>query len=421
MNKGTIMDYLDAVMVQADWSYAVSNGVIIIQDEGSKRFRLNTSGGVRNVETNINNLEVTAGDSETSSNSENKFTLDHDPLEDLTNALLAIGFTKGQDGGSGGGILAAPPIMPTQEMLDNGILGDLGNAAGIGGGTPTPSGSFAMLKGAGILFTHGTPNMLRKAEELVGWFNDGYSAKAVIEVALYELDRTNSVNRSLDLDILRESTNSLGISLSAPSSSGTTLTSAGLSFSVNDPDSKLLGSSAVGQWLTQQGKTSVKINRRIELVNNELATIEARRNNPYVANVTRSLQTTGDITNAVPEVELANQDTGFALHLMPSINVESGSIALRINMSRASFVRDFTYSFDDGSITGGRPIIDSKNDVITVDIRDGEAKIISSADLYSRSANKGATPYMPIVGDAVDNSETTADFVLYISAALVKS
>ena len=58
--------------------------------------------------------------------------------------------------------------------------------------------------------------------------------------------------------------------------------SGGLSLQLNNLSSRLRGTSAVLSWLRQHGNTSVQIHRRLELTNNEVATIESRRTDPYV-------------------------------------------------------------------------------------------------------------------------------------------
>ena len=64
-------------------------------------------------------------------------------------------------------------------------------------------------------------------------------------------------------------------------------------------------------------------------------------------------------------------------------------------------------------------MVDKQNDVITVALHDGEAKIITNVTISEVAVSRGETPYLPLVGDAVRYDQHSKHFVLYVSAVLV--
>ena len=101
------------------------------------------------------------------------------------------------------------------------------------------------------------------------------------------------------------------------------------------------------------------------------------------------------------------------------LTIDSGTrdISVRLNLSRATLVSYFDYNFDDadGGVFGSVPIVDKQNDVITVALHDGEAKIITNVTISEVAVSRGETPYLPLVGDA----QHSKYLAMYVSAVLV--
>ena len=281
--------------------------------------------------------------------------------------------------------------------------------------------SFAIMQSVGIMVVRGRPNQVRAAEDLVRWFNAGHNNKAVVEIAIYEIDFRRKNQRQLDLNLLRSAGLGAALWSNGPSiDSG--IGSGGLSLQLNDPGSRLQGSAAVLNWLRQHGHTSTQIHRRLELTNNEVATIESRRTNPYVESLERELVTQNDVSRFETQVELGETDTGWAMNILPTIDSGTRDISVRLNLSRATLSELFRvqlWQCADGGVSGSVPAVDKQNDVITVALHDGEAKIITNVTISEVAVGRGETPYLPLVGDAVRDEQHSKDFVLYVSAVLV--
>lgn len=387
LSATTVQGQLDAIMAQANWSYEVDSGVVIVTDTVVGNFRLLVPPGRRVYNLATNSLGSAAGSQQGSTNLLNG---SQDPYIALSLAMQSLGF------------IVRDQNQQMAQQLGQQIDGP----------------SYALIESVGMLVASGAPNKVAEAKQLVEWFNSGHNTKAIVEITVYEIDLSNGFDRSLDVALLREAATQVGLDI-ARTATTASVGNAGLSFAIDDADDRLNGSTAVLSWLNQQGDTSTRLNRRVELTNNELATVESRQNNPYVEEVSRDSFNTGAITSTAPDVQIGNRDTGFALNILPTINPDKGEVSLRINLSRADFIQFFSYSFDEGNIAGQVPIVSEQNDVITVNLYDGEVKIITSAALSERSSSRTSTPLLPRVGDSTADSEKTNDFVMVVSVVLV--
>ena len=438
--EATLKDYLDAIMIQTNWSYRLHGGVMIVSDILAREFRLLVPPGARSYNLGKSSLESDSG------GGSNDLSGGEDPYEALASAMTSLGFE-----GDGGGDQADSDDdrrAGNRDRLDSdrdelrdsrpsdGVASLFGSpldaaaraGAGRSGRRDEPvfdpnaidGASFAIMQSVGIMVVRGRPDQVRAAEDLVRWFNAGHNNKAVVEIAIYEIDFRRKNQRQLDLSLLRSAGLGAAVWSNGPSiDSG--IGSGGLSLQLNDPGSRLQGSAAVLNWLRQHGHTSIQIHRRLELTNNEVATIESRRTNPYVESLERELVTQNDVSRFETQVELGETDTGWAMNILPTIDSGTRDISVRLNLSRATLVSYFEYNFGsgDGGVSGSVPVVDKQNDVITVALHDGEAKIITNVTISEIAVARGQTPYLPLVGDSVRDDQHSKDFVLYVSAVLV--
>ena len=389
----TIAAHLDSVMVQADWAYDVSDGVIVVTDTATEHFRILTAPGARVFSTDIDSLGSSLNGASVTSSTVNQLNGTSDPYESLVDALSSVGFFEA----SGAFLPSSSPVAP-----------------------PVVSSSFSVLPAVGVLSVSGRPSEIRKAAEIVEWFNDAHSAKAVVEISVYEVDYTRSRDRQLDINLLRSGVENGSFVVSPDSFTAGQLGVSDISIDIVDPTSSVFGSSAILTWLNSHGETSLAIKRRIELTNNEMTTIENRQNNPFVESVSRDSFNTGATTSTAPTVDLNSRDTGWAMNILPVVNTADNEVAMRINMSRANLIDFFAYSFDEGSISGQVPIISSANDVLYVTLKDGQSKIVSLAEFSSNSTSRAGSPLLPLIGDNVNNDGLGRDFVMLVSAEIVR-
>ena len=352
--EATLKDYLDAIMSQTNWTYRLQDGVMIVSDIDTREFRLLVPPGERSYTLGKSSLEGDSG------GGSNELSGGEDPYQALANAMTSLGFTGGnqrrrQDDRRTDSRGRAPlSLYPTGSS--DGTTNGNDSEAGFfrapldtedhvfvrrpltrGGGLLDPNtiegASFAILQSVGIMVVRGRPDQVRAAEDLVRWFNAGHNNKAVIEIAIYEIDFRRQDQRQLDINLLRAA--GLGAAAwSTGPSLDTGIGSGGLSLQLNDLSSRLRGTSAVLSWLRQHGNTSVQIHRRLELTNNEVATIESRRTHPYVHSLERQLVSQNDVSRFETQVQLGETDTGWAMNILPTIDSGTRDISVRLNLSR---------------------------------------------------------------------------------------
>lgn len=380
LNAPTVKSHLDSVCVQANWSYTFVNGVFIVTDVETRRFKLDVTPGTRQYKLLVDSLSG-------SGDSANTLEGGDDPYDLLSDSMKTIGFTLGTgagEDGEGGSIPALFSIMPA----------------------------------AGLMVVSAPPNLVRRAEDLVEWFNTGHTARATVEIALYELDFTRGTDRSLDLSLLSSAAVDTALNITSPAISNVSVGSAGFSMDLTDEADRLYGSEAIVKWLRSHGSVSKVIQTRKELINNEVQTIERRDNNPYVEKVSQSTQSAGATTSTAPEVIFGNEDEGHSMHVLPTINTDTGKVTLRLNYSTGLLRGTKAYSFGDGALEGQNILTSKKSEVITMSLRDGEARIITSATIADRRSLRGDTPLLPVLGDNVQSSESQKDYVLYVSVVI---
>ncbi len=379
-NAHSIKDHLDAVSLQANWAWSFSNGVIVVTDTVTTEVPLRVSPGRRTFSMNTDSLlDTNAVDGA------NVLLGGSNPYDALREALRSVGFSQG-------------------EIFNNGPAAP-------------PQNTFAIMDYASVVILTGRPNTVRAGTAVIERFNQGHTARAIFEITIFEIKFRDGSDRRLDLNLLRATANELGLRID-PAETLSSLGSAGLSMQWNRPGDRLLGSTATLRWLNEHGSTSTRLHRRIELTNNELVTVRNLTVVPYVREVSQNEFSSFGGVNGSTEVVIENSNTGFALNVLPTIDLEQREVTLRINLSQASIVDTFTYSYDDDSVAGEIPIIKQQDDVITVSLRDQEAKLVTSATLTARSSLQATTPFLPLLGDTAVSSENRADFVMLVSVVL---
>lgn len=265
---------------------------MIVSDILAREFRLLVPPGARSYHLGKSSLEGDSG------GGSNDLSGGEDPYEALASAMTSLGFEGGE--GDDQQDSDEDRRAGNRDQLDlgrndsrdsrpsDGVAGLFGSpfdsaedsSGGQSGRRDEPvfdpnaidGASFAIMQSVGIMVVRGRPDKVRAAEDLVRWFNAGHNNKAVVEIAIYEIDFRRKNQRQLDISLLRSAGLGAAVWSNGPSiDSG--IGSGGLSLQLNDPRSRLQGSAAVLNWLRQHGHTSTQIHRRLELTNNEVATI----------------------------------------------------------------------------------------------------------------------------------------------------
>lgn len=368
----TVLDHLEAVMLQAGWAWGISDGVLVIDDVVTRHIPMRVAPGRRSFSLSVDSLGGAGG------GAANLTSGGSDPYASARTAIEALGFA------------------PERE---------------VDGRVPM---TYSILEYANTIVLTGPPREVKEAERLIERINDRFAATAVAEITIFEINFSEGVDRRLELEVLRDKLNEVAGTL-VSGERFAAVGSAGVTFRTTNPAvASLIGSNATYQWLQEYGKTATKMHRRVQLSHSELTTLRDVTVVPYVREVTLSQQAVGVTVSTQPSVQIDTASSGYALSIFPTI--EEDRIALRMNLSRAQVVDQLQYSYGDGQIEGTAPTLDQQDDVIQVRLVSGEVAIVSTATLTDRRAAAQQTPFLPGLGDSIAAGNRETEYVMVVSA-----
>lgn len=361
----TIKDHLDAISIQADWSYTISDGVVIFSDSETRQFSIHTMPGV-----GLSRLPLGSFDQQRSGGATNNFDLSFSPYRDLETSVAAL-------------------------------------IADYSRGLPARSSTIYSLEPfTNTLTVSGPPSLLRRVSRLVESFNAAAGSKVHLSITVYDVSFSDSTQRSIDFDLLRQAAITSAASFQG---SGLVQTvNGGLSLGLDFFEGNSLDSSTlIFNLLQQQGTTSVKLHEAFEALNNMMFSIEDQRTTPYVSKVSVDRQDGGSISSLTPSIELDELITGLGFHVVSTISGDT--IMLRLALSQSDLVRFDPYKYGTGEnqLSGSVPVSDGHNRIIPIILKDGETRLIANLS-QSQSRNDESGSGFGFIGrsNAVNNSQT---------------
>lgn len=386
----TIRDHLQGICSQSDWSYSFADGVLLVNDVETKIFRLASQPGTSNARLQLRNLG--SGDSQQAAGAENNLTVDLDPYAEEVMEILQA--TLGFD-------VAVDTANPSADRPDAASVDE----------SPESRTRVALLPSANAVLVTTKPHLMRLVDRALEEYIAATSRMVQVRITFFEVDRSKSNERSLNLNLMRMAAGAFGLSVQ-PGESTTSPSALSLSFKGGWADS-----SAVARWLNTTGKTTISFEDSIEVRNNAVASLDVVRTRQYVRSITRSQQLVGSTTLNSPEVEFDQLRVGWSIHIQPTI--ADDLITLRIGLSRSDYVDEVPYSFDEGRIAGTHFVLDEYHRMMAVSVADGETRLITSMANKESRLNKRSTPFLPWVGDSRRKVGRERDTVMMLSVDLI--
>lgn len=380
----TIHDHLASVCAQADWTYTVADGTVLVSDIETETFPLAQPPGQTEVEAPLRGLAGAGGES----GATNSVRVALDPYGAEVVALVesVLGIAEG---------------------------GEEEGADGAEGAVVDPRTAVAAVPSANAVVVTARPHKIREVRRVLARMNAATAQTVRIHLAVYEVDVTGSASRSLDLSALRASASTWGIAV-APATAGTNPST--LSVEVGS-GGRTDGSMAIFNWLQTAGRTTISFEDTVEARNNQVATVDSTRTRQYVRSVTREAQATGSAILESPTVEIDELRTGWVIHLQPTVAGEA--VTVRMVLSRAALVDEVPYSFDEGRIAGTNFVTDETNRSLTIELRDGQTKIVTQLASREEQVADRRTPWLPWLGDGVARSDRERETVMTVTATVI--
>lgn len=371
----TIREHLDSIAAQADWSYALQNGVVQVHNLETKEFILHAQPGAVSSGINLRGL-ADAGGAET----DNSMSLGMDPY--------------------------AEEILT---MVEN-VLGENGGQA-------------ALAPSANMLVVTARPNTMRKVEDLLARYNGSVSQIVRLELALIEVTFDDTEKRESLLTLIRRS-NDLPLAFLIGKTGGSlgigdnALTSPkGLDDLSRKPGQyRYDGSRAVFEWLDTFGDATINFDDTIEVLNNHVASVDVTETEQYVSRV--SLRAVGEGNAvAVPQIEFAELRTGIVMHLQPTI--VGDRITLRLGLSRSTPISRRNYQFS--TISGTTFKTADFNRLLAVSLTDREPKLLASLSAADSRDRKTGVPILSSfgLGTSKQTEANRRETVMLITATIL--
>ncbi len=417
----TIREHLDSVAAQADWSWRIDRGVVMVEDIETRRFPLSSPPGTYEAGLGLRNLNETGG-----STADNRMNLKLDPYaeEIVAQVKNVLGIGEGSAGG------AVPLSGDSAEEDEAGP-----SRLPFHDGAVDPRTAVTVSPSANLLTVTARPNAMRKVEAQMAAFDRAASRVVRISLSLIEVDFRDGSKRDLALNLIRRSSE-LPLNLLLGSSTAAVLPGADsnsafvLGGSIVDeggaaigvgyaaPGKRATGSTAVVQWLDTLGDAALAWDDTVEVINNRIASVDLTRTEQFVSSITREPVEGSDQLST--EIEFDDLRTGLVVHVQPTARAD-GRITLTLGFSRSALVGRTPYNY--GDVQGQTHTTDDFNRSISISLKDGEPRLLSSLSESESRREKSRIPFFGRFGLGTGNNRSSRerDMVMMVTATVIGS
>ena len=362
----TVQDHVTSICAQADWACNAVGGVLVVSD----------------LETKTLQVAVQPGSSSAS----------------LKLRALATGEEEGSDGDGEhetGVDVELTPFGEEVAALVETVLGirgekDTGEGEDEGERLVDPRTGVVVLPSANAVLVTARPHRMRAVERELERFNAGATRTVRLHVTVYEVSSRDGAERGVDLLALRDAAVGFGLRVS----SGTTMGGGAVAEVDFLEGNRAHGSRAVLRWLESAGEARVSLNEVLEVRNNQVASVDATVTRQFVAKVSQGPRAFGgSFEIGPPEVTFDELRLGWAVALQPT--VVGDQVTVRLALSRRSLIEERPYRFGGGAIEGMNFVTDDLNRLMSVTLRSGETKLLTS---WANATSRRMEERMPFLG-----------------------
>lgn len=411
----TVREHLDTVAAQADWSWGIDRGVVMVRDIATRRFDMSSQPGAWKSGLGLRNLNETGG-----SVADNGMDLELNPYgEEIAAQVRDVLGLGGAEDGAEADIPPGLPAEPARAVFHSGM--------------PDPRTSVRVSPSGNLLTVTARPNAMREVEAQIRAFERAASRVVRIELSLIEVDFRDGERRDLALNLIRRSSG-LPLNVLLGNSSASVLPGAGdasarvfggsivaeggaaVGAALAEQGKRWTGSTAVAQWLDTLGDATIAFDRTVEIRNNRIASVDLTRTKQYLSKIIQERD--GDSGQLSTEVEFEDLRTGTVVHLQPTAGTD-GEITLTLGLSRSALVATDLYNF--GTVQGETHTTDDFNELLTISLRDGEPRLLASLSESETRSEKSRIPVFGRlgIGTSRNRSYRERDMVMMITATVV--
>ncbi len=382
----TVQDHVTSICVQADWACDTVGGVLVVSDMETKTLQVAVQPGSSSASLKLRALatgeeEGSGGNGEDKAGVEVELTPFVEEVAALVETVLGIGGEEDED--------EAEPLVD-------------------------PRTGVVVLPSANAVLVTARPHMMRAVARELDRFNAAASKTVRLHVAVYEVSSRDASERGVDLLALRDAAVGFGLRISG----GTTIGGGAVAEVDFLEGNRTHGSRAVLRWLESAGSARVSLNEVLEVRNNQVASVDATMTRQFVAKVSQGPRALGaGFEIGPPEVLFDELRLGWAVALQPTITGDQ--VTVRVALSRRSLIEERPYRFGSGAIEGMNFVTDDLNRLMSVTLRSGETKLLTSwADATSRRSEQGV-PFLGWLGRGGTREEREHEVVLLMGAEVL--
>ena len=381
----TVQDHVTSICAQADWACNAVGGVLVVSDMETRTLRVGVQPGTSQASLKLRALS--SGEEEPGRG------------EDETG--VEVGFA---------------PFLDEVVGLVETVLGIGGEEDGEDAAGPTvdPRTGVTVLPSANAVVVTARPHMMRAVERELAKFNEGAAQTVRLHVAVYEVSSRDGSERGVDLWALRDAAIGFGLRVEA----GSTIGTGGVARVDFLEGNRAHGSRAVLRWLESAGTTRVSLNEVLEVRNNQVASVDATETRQFVAQISQGAAAIAAVLEVgPPEVLWKELRLGWSVALQPTIVGEQ--VTVRVALSRRTLIEERPYSFGGGAVEGVNFVTDDLNRMMSVTLRSGETKLLTSWGNATSRKTESGVPWLGWLGRGGRDEEREHEVVLLMSAEVL--
>lgn len=251
-------------------------------------------------------------------------------------------------------------------------------AAGAGGGRLTASGNAGRAAAnpeLGILTITARPRAVERVAAYVESINARFAQNVLIDIKIYSLTMDNKASLGFSLDTVYKYLNANGVSIvGAPPLQAGTGVPGQATFTIDNPRSRLFGSSMVAQALSQFGNVALQTQGQVLAVNGQPAPIQVANEVNYLAS---SSLTQAPNVGSTATLTPGTRVVGFTANFVPLL-LGDNRILLQYQMQLSSLTALTQVTSGNSSIQ--TPQISSQSLQQQAFVKDGQSIVLFGFD-----------------------------------------
>lgn len=293
-------------------------------------------------------------------------------------------------GGGSSDVFGGASPATTERSIESDYWADL--SSGLEAILPEAAGSrYTLNQANGTITVTAYQNIHERVSDYIAQENARLSRQVAVKVDVLAFTAENSDSRSTQIDgIMQNLAWGLGADISTAANAVENGASLGVTILENDKNiaENLVGTNAVIQALSKQGKVSMLESVSVMAMNNASTPISIMKEKAYLSGTTTTIDDDG---TEETEVETGLLNSGINMVVTPRI-LSGGEVNLDYTMNLSNLTS--LESFESDTVTVQLPEVETRNFMQSVNMDSGATMVIAAYD-SQRNTRDGSGPFDP--------------------------